>query len=67
MANVSAAGTVRESFSKHTHVIKLRYSAVTDPYLLLVHSVNTNPSGHFLLITGPISPKTSSGSADETA
>jgi len=35
------------------------------PYLCLVHSVKTNPSGHFLLIMGPRSPKTMIGKDDD--
>jgi hypothetical protein len=46
------------------HVSRLRYDAVIIPYLCLVHSVNTNPSGHFLLMTGPRSPNTMIGNDD---
>jgi hypothetical protein len=36
-----------------TSVRKLRYKAVTRPYLCLVHSVRTKPAGHFFLMIGP--------------
>lgn len=35
------------------------------PYLCLVHSVKTNPSGHFFLMTGPSVPKTMIGKDEE--
>ena len=35
----------------------------TEPYRWRVHSVRTNPSGHFLRMMGPRYPKTSSGRA----
>jgi hypothetical protein len=50
-----------------TYVKKLKYRAATIPYLCLVHSVRTNPSGHFLLIIGPSKPKTRSGKDEESA
>jgi hypothetical protein len=50
-----------------TSVKKLKYRAATIPYLCLVHSVRTNPSGHFLLIIGPSKPKTRSGKDEESA
>ena len=49
------------------HVKMLRYNAVSAPYLCLVHSVNTKPSGHFLRIIGPISPKTNNGRDEDRA
>ena len=49
----------------HTYVRRLRYKAVMMPYLCLVHSVRTKPSGHFLLITGPRSPNTMIGRDDD--
>ncbi len=46
-----------------TRVKKLRKIAVGMPYLCLVHSVRTNPSGHLLLMIGPITAKIRSGAA----
>lgn len=37
------------------------------PYRCLVHSVRTNPSGHFLLMIGPSSPNIIKGSDDAMA
>lgn len=50
-----------------TRVMKLRYSIVTVPYLCLVHSVKTKPSGHLRRMMGPRAPKMSIGSADASA
>lgn len=50
-----------------TSVMKLRYSIATVPYLCLVHSVSTKPSGHFFLMIGPSAPKRSMGAAEEKA
>ena len=48
-----------------TYVKRLKYRAVTTPYLCLVHSVRTNPSGHFFLMIGPRIPNTSSGKDED--
>jgi hypothetical protein len=48
-------------------VHKLRNRPATAPYLRLVHSVKTNPSGHLRLMIGPRKPKTRSGREDERA
>lgn len=50
-----------------TRVMKDRYSIATVPYLCLVHSVKTKPSGHFLLMIGPKAPNNSIGVADAKA
>jgi len=50
-----------------TSVKKLKYMAATKPYLCLVHSVRTKPSGHLLLITGPRTAKIIRGTAELTA
>jgi hypothetical protein len=50
-----------------TYVKKLRYDAVTVPYLCLVHSVRINPSGDFFLMIGPRYPKANNGNADARA
>ena len=47
------------------HVNKLKYKAVTMPYLCFVHVVRTKPSGHLLRIIGPRKPKTKSGNDEE--
>ena len=47
------------------HVNRLKYKAVTMPYLCLVHSVRTKPCGHFLRIIGPRKPKIKSGKDEE--
>lgn len=44
----------------------LKYSAVTAPYLLRVHSVNTKPSGHLRLMMGPNQPNASRGNPLES-
>lgn len=48
------------------YVKRLRYRAVTIPYLCLVHSVRTNPSGHFLRMIGPRNPNTKSGKDEDS-
>ena len=50
-----------------TKVQKLRKMAAGMPYLCLVHSVRTNPSGHFFLIIGPRKAKIKSGAAELNA
>lgn len=50
-----------------TSVIKLKYSAAGGPYRWRVHSVRTNPSGHFRLMMGPTAAKAKRGRADDRA
>lgn len=47
-----------------TSVIKLRNNAAASPYRCLVHSVKTNPCGHFFLMIGPSHAKANRGSAE---
>jgi len=50
----------------NAYVKRLKYKAVTIPYLCRVHSVRTNPSGHFFLMMGPRKPKTRSGKDEDS-
>ena len=50
-----------------TKVQKLRKMAAGMPYLCLVHSVRTKPSGHFFLMIGPRKAKIRSGAAELNA
>ena len=48
------------------YVNRLKYNAVTMPYLCLVHSVRTKPCGHFFRIMGPRKPKIKIGKDEES-
>lgn len=45
----------------------LRNKPATAPYLCLVHSVRTKPSGHFRRMMGPKTPKINNGRELESA
>ena len=50
-----------------TYVARLKKIAAATPYLFLVHSVKTKPSGHCFLMVGPKMPNINIGKDDENA
>jgi len=65
--SIPKSRVVEEERLNSPYVRRLKYRAVTTPYLCLVHSVKTKPSGHCLLIIGPRKPNARSGSEEDSA